>query len=157
MDINSTSVHLNEVKHEERIRYMAYLLMADESEEVITLYIDEGELYAIHNEGEFIGVILFIFESSEVVEIKNMALIPEARGKGLGKEVIKKAFHLFREKQYKFMSVGTANSSIANLAFYQKAGFRMTDIKKDFFKKYPEPIFEDGIRALDMVMFSKEL
>lgn len=55
------------------------------------------------------------------------------------------------------MIVGTANSSIGNLAFYQKVGFRITEVKKDFFSKYPEPIFENGIQALDMIMFEKNL
>ena len=55
------------------------------------------------------------------------------------------------------MIVGTANSSIDNIAFYQKLGFRMAEIKRDFFKAYPTPIFENGIRALDMIVFEKEL
>lgn len=33
----------------------------------------------------------------------------------------------------------------------------MVEIKKDFFKNYPIPIYENGIRALDMVMFEKKL
>ena len=55
------------------------------------------------------------------------------------------------------MIVGTANSSIDNIAFYQKLGFRMAEIKRDFFKAYPTPIFENGIIALDMIVFEKEL
>ncbi|WP_248736981.1 GNAT family N-acetyltransferase [Neobacillus rhizosphaerae] len=81
----------------------------------------------------------------------------DCRGNGLGKLVVKEAFHLYKNKGLDKMIVGTANSSIDNLAFYQKLGFRMVEIKKDFFKNYPEPIFENGIRALDMVMFEKDL
>jgi ribosomal protein S18 acetylase RimI-like enzyme len=157
METRRYSMDFNEVKNEDRTLYMKYLLMADESEEVIELYIEEGEFYAIHFGEEIIGVILFTFVSSEIVEIKNMALIPETRGKGLGKEIIKKSFDFYREKQFKTMVVGTANSSIGNIVFYQKAGFRMTEIKKDFFIKYPKPIYENGIRAIDMVMFKKDL
>lgn len=55
------------------------------------------------------------------------------------------------------MLVGTANSSIGNLAFYQKCGFRLCGIRRDFFLSYPQPIWENGIRALDMVMFERDL
>jgi hypothetical protein len=55
------------------------------------------------------------------------------------------------------MIVGTTNSSIDNIAFYQKLGFRMAEIKRDFFKAYLTPIFENGIRALDKIVFKKEL
>jgi hypothetical protein len=33
----------------------------------------------------------------------------------------------------------------------------MAEIKRDFFKAYPTPIFENGIIALDMIVFEKEL
>ncbi|GAE37515.1 acetyltransferase [Halalkalibacter akibai JCM 9157] len=75
----------------------------------------------------------------------------------MGKKIIAEAIQLYRLKNYKKMIVGTANSSIANIAFYQKAGFRLTEIKKGFFDKYPVAIYEDGIRAQDMIMFEKYL
>lgn len=55
------------------------------------------------------------------------------------------------------MKVGTANSSISNIAFYQKAGYRLDSIQHDFFSNYKEPIFENGIQAIDLLYFSKEL
>jgi len=33
----------------------------------------------------------------------------------------------------------------------------MESIEKDFFRDYPEPIYENGIRALDMIFFTKQL
>jgi hypothetical protein len=76
---------------------------------------------------------------------------------GLGKIAIKQAFTLYQSTGMQKMIVGTANSSIDNIAFYQKLGFRMAEIKRDFFKAYPTPIFENGIIALDMIVFEKEL
>jgi hypothetical protein len=41
------------------------------------------------------------------------------------------------------------------LAFYQRHGFRVTSIDRDFFiKNYSEPIFEDGIQLFDMLRFA---
>ncbi len=152
------SVRLQRVESANRLGFLPYLLMADESERVVKEYIEAGEMYSIMDgAGLVAGVALFVEESEGVIELKNIALDPEFRGLGLGKQVVVQAFDIFREKGYRKMIVGTANSSIANLAFYQKVGFRMAEIKKDFFLDYPEPIFEDGIQAVDMVMFERVL
>jgi len=132
--------------------------MADESESVVKEYIADGQMFAILLDSDKVaGVALFVEESEGVIELKNIALDPQFRGLGLGKQVINLAFEIFREQGFRKMIVGTANSSIVNLTFYQKAGFRMVEIRKNFFLKYPEPIFEDGIQAVDMVVFEREL
>lgn len=148
---------LNEVGFDERKNFMKYLLLADENEEIINEYINKGDMFSIIFREKVIGVALFINESPFIVELKNIALSPEFRGKGLGKEILKKAIKLYKKKLFTKMIVGTANSSIANLAFYQKAGFRIVGIKKNFFEKYSGPIYENGIQAIDMIMFEKEL
>lgn len=151
------NVILEIVAQEHRNSFMDLLLLADESEEVVNEYINEGEMYSILYGGEIAGVALFTFHPEQIVELKNVALGENFRGRGLGKMILNQAFEVYRTKGLEKMIVGTANSSIANLAFYQKAGFRMTEIKRGFFEKYPAPIYENGIRALDMVMFEKVL
>lgn len=148
---------LTPVRLEKRIEYLNYLLLADESEEIVQSYINDGEMYAIDFEGNIAGVVLFMFHPNRIVELKNIAVVEECRGMGLGKAVINETFSLFQSKGLEKMMVGTANSSISTIAFYQKLGFRMAAIKKDFFKKYPMPIYENGIQALDMIMFEKIL
>lgn len=144
------------VSTENRSAYLNLLLLADESEEIINEYIHEGEMFAIEYENKIVGVALFTFPIELVVELKNIAIDPNYRGKGTGKLVLNDACTIYQNRGYSKMIVGTANSSIENVAFYQKAGFRMSEIKKDFFKKYPKPIYENGIQALDMIMFEKK-
>lgn len=151
------NITLNEILSNERLSYLELLMMADESEEIVKEYLNSGDLFAILLNKKTIGIALFIEESSQIIELKNIALLPDYRGKGYGKEVILNTFEIYKGKSFSKMIVGTANSSIANLAFYQKVGFRITNIKHDFFAKYPEPIIENGIRALDMIMFEKIL
>ncbi|MCT8137316.1 GNAT family N-acetyltransferase [Anaerobacillus sp. CMMVII] len=146
-----------EIEVNNRHKFLGYLLLADESEEVVETYIHQGDMFSIYLEEILVGVMFFTFEPNNVVEIKNMAISPEFQGRGIGKALINEAFKMYESKGFSKMIVGTANSSISNLAFYQKAGFRMSAIKKNFFLQYPEPIIEDGIRAIDMVMFEKEL
>lgn len=152
------NVELRSVERANRSKFLPYLLLADESERVVKEYISEGQMFEIIvDDDKVAGVALFMEESGDVVELKNIALDQKFRGHGLGKKVIASACDRYRVEGFRKMIVGTANSSIANIAFYQKAGFRMAEIRKDFFLKYPEPIFEDGIRAVDMVMFERVL
>lgn len=148
---------LSPVRLEVRRDYLPLLLIADESDHAVNSYIDEGEMFSILYNDQLAGVILFTPVNEGILEIKNFAILPEFRGKGLGKAAINVVLSLYKKRKVKKILVGTANSSIDNIAFYQKAGFRMYEIKRDFFSEYTEPIYENGIRALDMVMFEREL
>ncbi len=149
------SVILKKVQN--RNGYMSYLLLADESEDIINGYINEGELYVIQFDNKEVGVVLFTFPSFDTVEIKNIAITEIARGHGIGKQAIQQAVHIFSKRHYARLIVGTANSSLGNLAFYQKVGFRFYEIRRDFFINYPSPVFENGLQALDMVVFERTL
>ena len=141
----------------ELTQYLELFLLADESEAMIERYLNEGEAYLIQIEEKTIGVILFTFPDSQTVEIKNIAIEPCHQEQGIGKQTLALAESHYAAKGFSAMVVGTANSSILAIVFYQKAGFRINSIKKDFFLHYPEPIVEDGIPAIDMLIFEKKL
>ncbi|WP_232324862.1 GNAT family N-acetyltransferase [Halobacillus mangrovi] len=140
-----------------RNNLLDYLLLADEDKAIVQEYINEGEMFELFCEGRSVGVCLFTFPDQQTVEIKNIAILEDYRGLGIGSNTIKIAVTYYKEKGFQQLLVGTANSSIGNFAFYQKAGFRFYDIRKDFFLTYPEPIFENGIRAIDMIVFQLPL
>lgn len=148
---------LRAIPYEQRTHYIDWLLLADDSEDAVRSYIDYGDLYVIHIKEQVAGVMLLITLSEHTVELKNIAIAEDQRGKGVGKTAIEAAVKLYRDNGFKTMNVGTANSSIENLAFYQKAGFRMFSIMKDYFADYDPPVYEHGIRGLDLVMFEREL
>ena len=57
-----------------------------------------------------------------------------------------------------FMPVGTAGTVARQLRFYEKNGFKVFGIKKDFFiNNYPQPIYEHGIQLRDMAMLRREI
>lgn len=63
-----------------------------------------------------------------------------------------------RKNGYKTIEVGTGNSSIVQLALYQKYGFRMIGVDVDFFvKNDADKIYESGIQCKDMIRFTKQL
>lgn len=141
----------------ERESYFPYLLLADENEGIVRGYMNDGELYAIRCGEHLAGVALLMEQSETTIELKNIAVVQAFRGIGIGKIAVQMINDQCRAKGYTQVIVGTANSSIENIAFYQKAGFRMEKIKKDFFSSYDKPIYENGIRAVDMIIFSKTL
>lgn len=121
-------------------------------------YINEGSLFTIVYEKKEIGVVQCLIDEEEsAVEVKNIGLKKAYRGKGIGSKVIKKLEALYECNHYSKMIVGTADSSLENIAFYKKAGFYQSGVKKNFFLQYVPPIYENGLQAIDMVMFEKKL
>ena len=140
-----------------REAYLDLLKLADEGEAAVRNYLHDGRLFVARSGDEVLGAALYAPVDGETVELKNIALYEDARGKGTGRALIEDGIARHTEMGFTRMIVGTANSSIGNLAFYQKCGFRVCGIRRDFFLSYPEPIWENGIRAFDMVMFEREL
>jgi ribosomal protein S18 acetylase RimI-like enzyme len=80
------------------------------------------------------------------------------QGQGHGKRMLEAVLKELRGKGGQQVVVRTGNSSIGNLAFYQKLGFRMVEIEPDYFiREYAEPIFEDGIQCRDRIHLLRPL
>lgn len=92
------------------------------------------------------------------MELVNVAVDEKYQGRGIGKQLVMHAIHQARRLSYQTIEVGTGNTGIGQLALYQKCGFRITGIDKDFFiRHYPEKIYENGIQVMDMIRLSQEL
>ncbi|WLR56854.1 GNAT family N-acetyltransferase [Mesobacillus subterraneus] len=132
------------------------LLQADPSKDLVSGYLDKGSCYVMESEcSDTIGVILLVPVSSHIIEIMNLAVDELHQGKGLGTILLKHGIQTAAEKGYSMVEIGTGNSSIFQLALYQKVGFRITGIDRDFFiRNYQEPIFENGIQCRDMIRLS---
>ncbi|PGT84449.1 MULTISPECIES: GNAT family N-acetyltransferase [Bacillaceae] len=135
------------------------LLLADPSVSIIEDYLNRGMCFVAENqENMVIGVLVLLPTRPHSVELANISVSEDYRGKGVGKLLIKHAISVAREKLFKVMEVGTGNSSIDQIAFYQKCGFRLTGVDFDFFvKHYDEPIYENNIQCRDMVRFTLDI
>ena len=135
------------------------LLLADPSIDLVSRYLQKGFCYvAVSDSSDTIGVILLVPISELVIEIKNLAVDNSHQGNGVGTELLRHGVLIAIEKGYETIEIGTGNSSINQLALYQKAGFRITGIDKDFFiRNYDEPIYENGIQCRDMIKLSMSL
>lgn len=135
------------------------LYSADPSIESVNDYLDRGDCYiAYDNNYETLGVYILIKTRPLTLELVNIAVKESYQGSGIGQKLVASAIDKARESKVKTLEVGTGNSSISQLAFYQKCGFRIVGVDKDFFKKhYKEKIVENGIECIDMIRLSIDL
>lgn len=137
---------------------MDLLLLADPSREMVMAYAKRGECYVAEFEGKIIGVYILLAARPGIVELANVAVAKKHQGKGFGKRLVLDAIRRAGKRGFKTIEVGTGNSSISQLALYQKCGFRITGVDRGFFvRHYAETIYENGIRCRDMVRLSLDL
>ena len=137
---------------------MDLLLLADPSEKVVKAYIKRGQCYIAEAAGRIIGVYVLLPTRPETAELVNLAVKEDLQGNGIGKTLIRHAIRTAKAQGFKTVEIGTGNSSISQLALYQKCGFRITGVDRDFFKRhYSEPIYENGIACIDMIRLSMDV
>jgi len=151
------NIKIKNLSIEDEIPY-DLLYLADPSMEIINEYVVRGDCYIACIDNNIIGAYVLIKTRPLTLELVNIAVEESYQGTGIGKQLIYSAIDLARESNAKVLEVGTGNSSISQLAFYQKCGFRIVGIDKDFFKKhYEEKVIENGIECIDMIRLSIDL
>lgn len=137
---------------------MDLLLSADPSQKIIEAYLTRAECFVMEDQNQLIGAYVLLPTRPETVELVNIAVQIKFQNKGIGKQLIRHALERAKEQGFQMLEVGTGNSSMAQLAFYQKCGFRITGVDKDFFvEHYEEELMENGIPCRDMIRLSKSL
>ena len=135
--------------------YIELLLLADEQEDMIARYLDKGKMYVLDDNGIKCQCVV-TNEGNGVLEIKNIATVPEYQGKGYAKAMIDFIIAKYRE-DYSVLQVGTGDSP-STIPFYEKCGFVRSHIIPNFFtENYNHPIYEDGIQLVDMVYLKRVL
>ncbi|MCM3710378.1 GNAT family N-acetyltransferase [Sporosarcina luteola] len=134
------------------------LLLADPSYELVEAYITDGECYVYKENEDIIGVFVIVPLSEVTVEITNIAVRGDRQRQGIGKKLLQEAIKVAKSSGYEWIEIGTGNSSIGQLALYQKCGFRISDVIKDFFiQHYDKIIMENGIQCIDMIRLRLEI
>lgn len=145
---------IREVK-ENKKQYLSLLLLADEQEDMIDHYLGRGIMYVLEDEG-IKGECVVTDEGNGILEIKNIAVVPDHQGKGYGRALIEFVADNYRGR-FSVLQAGTGDSPLT-IPFYEKCGFRRHHIVKDFFTdNYDHPIIEAGVRLKDMVYLRRRL
>ena len=139
---------------EQQEQLKALLLAADPDWQLVKNYLAISQVYAIKNKGQWIAEICVtaVTDRADEAEIKNLSVDVAYQGQGLAKILIRHVIKAAAAQNIVRLWVKTGNSSLDQLALYQKMGFRLSHIEKDIFLDYPEAIYENGIRCLDHVV-----
>ena len=136
-------------------QYLDLLLLADEQEDMIDRYLDRGTMYVLDDNGVKCECVV-TDEGNGVLEIKNIATVPECQGIGYAKALIDFVVQKYKE-HYTVLQVGTGDSPLT-IPFYERCGFvRSHSIPNFFTDNYDHPIFECGVQLVDMVYLQRPL
>ena len=129
--------------------------MEEEKVYMIDRYLDHVTMYVLDDNGVKCECVI-TDEGNGVLEIKNIATVPEYQGKGYAKAMIEfliKQYH----GQYSVLQVGTGDSPLT-IPFYEKCGFiRSHSIPNFFTDNYDHPIIECGVQLVDMIYLQRPL
>ncbi len=136
-------------------QHLDLLLLADEQEDMIDRYLDNGRMYVLDDNGVKCECVV-TDEGNGVLEIKNIATVPAYQGKGYAKTLINFLVKEYSGK-YSVLQVGTGDS-LLTIPFYEKCGFvRFCSIPNFFTDNYDHPIFECGVQLKDMIYLQRKL
>jgi ribosomal protein S18 acetylase RimI-like enzyme len=136
-------------------RDLALLLLADEQEDMVDLYLERGTMYVLEDDGVKAECVV-TNEGNGILELKNIAVEPAAQGKGYGKAMVDFLVGTYTG-QYAVLQVGTGDSP-STIPFYDSCGFRRHHLVKNFFTgHYDHPIYADGVQLVDMMYLQREL
>ncbi len=140
---------------ENKKQYMELLFLADEQEDMIDRYLEQGEMFVLLDP-EAVGECVVCDLGDGVFEIKNIATAPSVHGKGYGRALIQFVLDHYKGRGHTLL-VGTGDSPLT-VPFYEKCGFREHHRLKNFFTDhYDHPIIEAGVQLVDMVYLSQPL
>jgi ribosomal protein S18 acetylase RimI-like enzyme len=135
--------------------------LAEDSAEQLAGYLDLGQVLVARCDTRTVGHLQLVPTDSEhEIELKNMAVLPEHQGTGVGRALVDEAVRRTEQAGYLRMIVSTATADAGNIRFYQRVGFRMRSVERDAFTPetgYPDPIVIDGIELRDRVWFERTL
>ena len=98
-----------EVK-ENKKQYLDLLLLADEQEDMVDRYLNNGKMYVLDDNGVKCECVITDKEN-DILEIKNIATVPEYQGKGYARALIEFIVNNYRE-QYAILQVGTGDQKL---------------------------------------------
>lgn len=134
------------------------LSMADPNKKLVDNYLQRGTCFDYRSADQIIGVLVLLPTRPDTLEIVNIAVSEAYQGQGIGEKLLRFALNYAKQHFYRTVEIGTGSTSFAQLYLYQKCGFRLTSIDRDFFvRHYKEEIIENKLILKDMVRLSLDL
>ena len=135
--------------------------LAEDSRTQLDEYLHQGRVLLARRGSATVGHLQLVPTTrAGEIELKNMAVVPDQRGTGVGRALVASAVLRCGAEGWSRMVVATAAADTGNLRFYQRLGFRFRSVERDAFTAatgYPDAIVIDGIPLLDRVWLSQDL
>lgn len=145
---------IKEIK-ENKKEFLELLLLADEQEDMVDRYLDSGTMFVLDDNGVKCECVV-TDEGAGILEIKNIATVPEFQRQGYAKALIEYLIKKY-SGHFSVLRVGTGDSPLT-VPFYEKCGFVRSHCVHNFFvDNYDHPIYEGGVRLVDMVYLQKKM
>ncbi len=144
----------------EREEWVPLLALADEPAPLREA-LHEGRLYGMRGaDGAPLAVVLAIDQDADVAELRVVAVAEPVQGTGVGTMLVNTVLCVLGGRGIRRVVVGTASSGVRQLAFYQRLGFRLAHVERDYFvpaRGYAADLSENGIPSRDMVWMDRDL
>jgi GNAT superfamily N-acetyltransferase/catechol 2,3-dioxygenase-like lactoylglutathione lyase family enzyme len=131
---------------------------AEDSQAQLDAYLNDGQALVAWRGSHPVGHLQLVTTPGGVVEVKNMAVIADLRGRGIGRNLVESAIARAKREGARTAVVATAAADIGNLRFYQRCGFRLSAVERDVFTPasgYPDQRLIDGIPLRDRVWLDR--
>nr|WP_245329682.1 GNAT family N-acetyltransferase [Enterococcus alcedinis] len=124
---------------------------------MIETYLKQSELLEVRQEGHLIGLLVLKQIEAGISEIMNLSVTPLFQTRGIGRQLIEQAIAHSKERNDQKIIVATGTTSVGPLLLYQKCGFRVEAVERDYFTKYyREKIIENDVYLQDRLLLSQE-
>ena len=120
---------------------LAYQRFEDELTNIESLYgPPRGALFLAMEDESAVGCVAVRHLKDDVCEMKRLYIVPDARGRGLGRSLAEAAIGKARELGYRTMRLDTLTSMTSAAALYRSLGFH--EIAAYYETPYPTLFFE---------------
>jgi ribosomal protein S18 acetylase RimI-like enzyme len=135
--------------------------LAEDSATELDAYLGAGRVLVARAGERVVGHLQLVDGASPAeVEVRNMAVDPAYRQRGVGRALMAAAIDRAREDGRSQLVVATAAADIGNLRFYQRLGFRLRAVERDAFTEqtgYAPGIEIEGIALRDRVWLDRQI
>lgn len=132
------------------------LLEADPSIEKIRKYLKDSYCYISKVDDDIAGAFVLL-PRGNTIELMNIVVKDTYKRHRIGSHMLKFAIEECKRLNFSSIFVGTGTFGY-QLTFYQKVGFRVDSIIKDFFlDNYSDDIYEFGVQHRDMLVLKYKI
>jgi ribosomal-protein-alanine N-acetyltransferase len=103
--------------------------------------------YVVISDGEkrVVGYIIF-WQIRDEVQINNIAVHPDFRGRGIGEAVLRHVLDEVKRNNAKIVTLEVRPSNLAAFSLYQKLGFRILGLRKNYYASPAEDALVLGLQ-----------